>query len=179
LDLYSMNETGPIAVRDTNLSTAHFKLLQPQLWVEILRSDQTPAKPGEVGEVTLSGAFNHCMPLLRYRTGDFAALECVNGRWCLSDLHGRATVYFVDAWGQRHNNLEITHALQALPLRQWQLHQATDLRLRLSITPFDAPLQALCLQQLHALLGPVSVDVERLYVASDGSKLLQYSSDLD
>jgi phenylacetate-CoA ligase len=50
---------------------------------EILRSDGTPAAPGEMGEVVLTGLVNYAMPLIRYRVGDtarFAARSCPCGR---------------------------------------------------------------------------------------------------
>ena len=50
---------------------------------EILRPDGTPAAPGEMGEVVLTGLVNYAMPLVRYRVGDtarFAAESCPCGR---------------------------------------------------------------------------------------------------
>lgn len=50
---------------------------------EILRPDGTPAAPGEMGEVVLTGLVNYAMPLVRYRVGDtarFAAETCPCGR---------------------------------------------------------------------------------------------------
>ncbi|HEU5058066.1 MAG TPA: hypothetical protein VFU21_16155, partial [Kofleriaceae bacterium] len=73
LDLYSMNEAGPIAVADEGAG-GHV-LLQPRLLVEILGPDGTRLPPGARGEVTLTGGFNPYLPLLRYRTGDHAALD--------------------------------------------------------------------------------------------------------
>lgn len=50
---------------------------------EILRPDGSPAGPGEMGEVVLSGFVNYAMPLIRYRVGDtarFAVDSCPCGR---------------------------------------------------------------------------------------------------
>ena len=50
---------------------------------EILRPDGTPAAPGEMGEVVLTGLVNDAMPLIRYRVGDtarFATESCPCGR---------------------------------------------------------------------------------------------------
>jgi len=50
---------------------------------EIVRPDGTPAAPGEMGEVVLTGLVNYAMPLIRYRVGDtarFAAGPCSCGR---------------------------------------------------------------------------------------------------
>lgn len=42
---------------------------------EVLREDDTPAPPGEVGRLVLTGLHNEVMPFLRYDTRDLAALE--------------------------------------------------------------------------------------------------------
>jgi phenylacetate-CoA ligase len=50
---------------------------------EILRPDNTPAAPGEMGEVVLTGLVNCAMPFMRYRVGDtarFGAESCTCGR---------------------------------------------------------------------------------------------------
>src|SRR5580658_245870 len=50
---------------------------------EILRPDGSPAAPGEMGEVVLTGLVNYAMPLIRYRVGDtarFSTESCPCGR---------------------------------------------------------------------------------------------------
>ena len=69
LDLYSMNEAGPVAVADEKVG-GHV-LVQHRLFVEILDASGQAVPPGERGEVTLTGGFNFCLPLLRYRTVDW------------------------------------------------------------------------------------------------------------
>jgi phenylacetate-CoA ligase len=61
---------------------------------EILRPDNTPAAPGEMGEVVLTGLVNHAMPLMRYRVGDTArfAIEscpCGRGMPVIEEIGGR------------------------------------------------------------------------------------------
>ncbi|HMA65471.1 MAG: capsule biosynthesis protein CapK, partial [Fibrobacterota bacterium] len=72
LDFYSMSEAGPVAVFDPILDGQ--ALLQPQMVVEILDEHQKPLPAGIRGEITLTGEFNFCLPLVRYRTGDDASL---------------------------------------------------------------------------------------------------------
>lgn len=51
--------------------------------IEILRSDGTPAAPGEVGEIVMTGFANVNQIFIRYRTGDLAAWDseiCPCGR---------------------------------------------------------------------------------------------------
>src|SRR5262249_10014589 len=67
LDVYSLNEAGPVAVFDP--AVAGHVLLQPMLYIEILDGAGHPVNAGR-GEITLTGGFNFCLPLLRYRTGD-------------------------------------------------------------------------------------------------------------
>ena len=122
LDIYSMNEAGPIAVFDT--TRQGYRLLQPWLYVEILDAQGAPVAEGDVGEITLTGGFNFYLPLLRYRTGDFAALTVSeDGYPMLTALQGRPPVRFRTRQGQWINNLEVTHALKHCALVQYALHQ--------------------------------------------------------
>lgn len=121
LDLYSMNEAGPIAVFDP--AVGGHVLLQPRMQVEILDSAGNALPTGERGEVTLTGGFNVCLPLLRYRTGDFARLANVRGEPVLLDLEGRPPVRFRTATGEWINNIEVTHILRPFPLSRFSLHQ--------------------------------------------------------
>ena len=61
---------------------------------EILRTDGTPAAPGEMGEVVLTGLINYAMPLIRYRVGDTAristhACSCGRGMPVIEEIGGR------------------------------------------------------------------------------------------
>jgi phenylacetate-CoA ligase len=124
LDLYSLNEAGPVAVFDPALD-AHV-LLQPQMAIEVVDAGGNPLPEGQRGEIALTGGFNFCLPLLRYRTGDFAALERRNGEWVLADLAGRAPVRFRTASGEWINNIDVTHALKPFALPQYALLQRAD-----------------------------------------------------
>lgn len=174
LDLYSMNEAGPIGVWDP--AAGGHVLLQPRLYVEILDSQGVPVPEGERGEVTLSGGFNFCLPLLRYRTGDQAALVHGPEGPVLLGLHGREPVRFRTAAGSWINNIDVTHALQHWPLPQYALHQHADATLGLRLAPgamvFEQPVR----DALGRLFGDLALAVEPL--GSD-DKVLQYTSDLD
>jgi phenylacetate-CoA ligase len=151
LDVYSTNESGPIAVSgDAASSKENYTLLQPRLFVEILNGDGTPCKPGGRGEVTLSGGFNPFLPLLRYRTGDFAALEFrgapgrhpTEGRHTglplLVGLEGRPPVTFRAADGGPINNVDVSIALRPFAIAQFNLHQFADGSLRLRLRALNA-----------------------------------------
>jgi phenylacetate-CoA ligase len=61
---------------------------------EILRPDATPAAPGEMGEIVLTGLVNYAMPLIRYRVGDTARFAigpcpCGRGMPVIEEIGGR------------------------------------------------------------------------------------------
>jgi phenylacetate-CoA ligase len=124
LDIYSLNETGPIGVYDANAG-GHV-LLQPRMFVEIVDRSGNAVAPGERGEICLTGGFNPCLPLVRYRTGDYAALRFGATEPVLVDLEGRPPVRFRSLLGEWLNNIEVTRALNRFALRQFTLRQAAN-----------------------------------------------------
>lgn len=175
LDLYSMNEAGPIAVFDPRAG-GHV-LLQPHLRVEILDADGRPVPFGERGEVTLTGGFNFCLPLLRYRTGDYAALRVVAGESVLMQLEGRPPVRFRTASGEWVNNIEVTHALRPLPMARFHLHQRADGSLRFQYQASGVE-ESVLRRALAAVFG-LDQTVEFAPWPEDGAdKQVQYTSDL-
>ena len=173
LDIYSMNEAGPLGVFDKALG-GHL-LLQPGMYVEILDPSGGALPPGESGEVTLTGGFNFCLPLLRYRTGDFGALVDSDEGPVITRLHGRQPVRYLTATGQWINNIDLTHALLALPLSRYTVHQATDRRVTLRLAASDLTHASEASARLASALHGVEVSVAPL----DGDdKVLQYTTDL-
>ncbi len=175
LDLYSMNEAGPIAVFDAKLDG--YVLLQPELHVEILRPDGSVCAPGERGEITLSGGFNFCLPLLRYRTGDFAVLIQCAGEWLLRDLSGRAPVRYRTCGGAWLNNIDITHTLKPFALAQWTLLQRSDAALELAIQPYRVSELSAIKQALRGLFGQAQL-LSIVPLADGLDKVVQYRSEL-
>ena len=129
IDLYSMNESGPIAVADDE----GFIILQHRLYVEILDPDGVPCPPGARGEVTLTGGFNPFLPWLRYRTNDYAGLTFRGAQPVLVGLEGRPPTVFRATSGAEINNLDVTGALKPFALPQFTLHQAADGSLRMEV----------------------------------------------
>lgn len=175
LDIYSMNEAGPIGVYADD-AQGHV-LLQPGMYVEILNDAGHALPPGELGEITLSGGLNPCLPLLRYRTGDHARLVMTPHGPTLRDLQGRPPVRFETTCGRWINNVEITQALRRFDLQRFTLHQHGDghLTLRLISTCTDLTmLQAQIHDALAALLGPWPLEIKPLQ-AQD--KVRQYTSE--
>jgi phenylacetate-CoA ligase len=121
IDLYALTESGIVAVR-----TPHGHAVLPHdLYVEILDEHDQVCPPGVRGEVTLTGGRNPFLPLLRYRTGDFAALERHEGRPTLVGLEGRRPVMFPVGDRVVHS-MEVTRLLRRFPLVQYQLHQDAE-----------------------------------------------------
>lgn len=173
LDLYSMNEVGPVAVFDNNLS-GHL-LLQNRLYIEILDSQGQPVPEGERGEITFTGGFNFCLPLVRYRSGDYAALKWTPEGQVLSQLSGRKPVRFFVSSGAWVNNIDVTHALSGLAISQYGLHQRKDHSLVLRLPNSAMMLANAANTRLVQLFPTQQITIEE--IVTEG-KMLQYTSDL-
>jgi phenylacetate-CoA ligase len=174
LDLYSMNEAGPVAVGDARVG-GHV-LLQHRLYVEILDEYERPVPIGERGEVVLTGGFNSYLPLLRYRTGDFAALQFNGTEPVLIGLEGRPAIRFRTVAGEWLNNIEVTHALRRFALAQFTVHQSHDgqILFRFSGADHDEPQLRQALLEVFGAGAQLKVEAS----ASFASKVIQYTSDL-
>jgi phenylacetate-CoA ligase len=161
LDIYSLNEVGPVGVFDA--AAGGHVLLQPRLYVEIL----------DTGEIAVTGGFNFCLPLLRYRTGDFGTLVHGPDGPVLTGLSGRRPVRYL-ARGAWINNIDVTHALLPFPLPHFNVHQRADASVVLRLASGGMPWAGEARAALARLFGG-PVDVEGL--DADG-KTLQYTSDL-
>ena len=128
------------------------------------------------GEITVTGGFNFCLPLLRYRTGDYASLSTDGEEPILIGLAGRPPVRFRTKTGEWINNIEITHALKLLPLAQYGFHQLADGSCVLRLHAMSMHLASCARQALIPLFGNDAISLE-LLIAQD--KIIQYSSDLE
>jgi phenylacetate-CoA ligase len=173
LDLYSMNEVGPIAVADA--AAGGHVLLQPRLHVEIVDGDGHSVPIGTRGEICVTGGFNFCLPLLRYRTGDSAALGVVAGQPVLIGLSGRRPVRFRKASGGWINNIDVSHALDRIATAQFGLHQQADGAVTLRLSPHAMADADTARAALRGLLGEVAIS---LVAIGEDDKILQYTSDL-
>lgn len=163
IDLYSMAECRCVAARADNGPSP---LLAHDVFVEILDEQGELCPPGVHGEITLTGGRNPFLPLLRYRTGDFAAMTWEEDAPRLESIEGRAPVSFLLPDGSRRNNMEVTRTLADLPLTQFSLHQNADgslvfrfrgpeeLAERVSQRLESLLHQPLCLERVQESLGP-------------------------
>jgi phenylacetate-CoA ligase len=146
--------------------------------VEVLDAQGAPCPPGVRGEIVVSGGFNPFLPLLRYRTGDWASLDYSNaGQLLLVGLEGRAPVVFRAADGSLINNIDVTGALKPLALPEYNLHQFADGSLRLRV-PDTLPDAAAARDALLTLFGPGTSLETETYVPGEAGKRMQYSTDL-
>jgi phenylacetate-CoA ligase len=174
LDIYSLNEVGPVGVFDARAG-GHV-LLQPRLYVEILDERDTPVPLGERGEITVTGGFNFCLPLLRYRTGDYAALSFGVDAPVLVGLAGRRPVRYRLPNGNWINNIDITHALQSLPIPHFNFHQESNGNVVLRLSASAMPLAD---EARHALKPLFADQAIRIDVLHSEDKTVQYTSDLE
>ena len=73
-DHYGMTEVGPVAVESVD-EPGMMYLLESEYLAEVLTPDaDTPAPPGEFGELVLTNLGRTGSPLIRYRTGDIVKL---------------------------------------------------------------------------------------------------------
>jgi phenylacetate-CoA ligase len=172
LDIYSLNEVGPVGVFD-EAAGGHL-LLQERLFVEILDADGRAVARGERGEITLTGGFNFCLPLLRYRTGDHGALRDSPDGPVIVGLSGRTPVRFRTERGWI-NNIDISHALQRLAIPHFAFHQQADGAVVLRLTPSAMALSDAATAALAPLFGSQAIRVETL---NAHGKTMQYTSDL-
>ena len=74
--------------------------------IEVVREDGRAAGEGETGEVITTDLANHCMPFIRYRVGDIAAVDpaqcaCGRGLPLLASIQGRSNDHVVTRDGTR------------------------------------------------------------------------------
>ena len=176
IDLYSMTECRCVAAHSQG---DRYDLLAHDVYVEILDPQGRECRPGERGEITLTGGRNPFQPLLRYRTGDFAAMQWDGDLPYLCGLGGRAPVRYYRRDRSWVNNIDVTQVLQDLPLRRFALHQKADFSLRFLVQ--SGPVSATVIEQrLHSLLGS---DLDLEVVTAGPADLLEnkwinYTSDL-
>ncbi|MBI3651785.1 MAG: AMP-binding protein [Acidobacteria bacterium] len=175
LDVYSLNESRFVAAS----FGVESRIIPHDVFVEILDPEGRNCPTGERGEIALTCNRNPFLPLLRYRTGDYAALKVAAGSPVLSAFEGRQPVMFRNTEGKIINNIEVTQALENFPLTQFSLHQNADHSLlfcrrgnRVEARFIEAALQHLFGATQRLTIAELHEDDTR------NGKLLSYTSDL-
>lgn len=186
IDFYSLNDTGPIAY-SCPLNPDAYHILPPDLFVEITGDEGQPLQEGEWGEITVTGGRNPFVPLLRYRTGDYARIrfepcDCGDPMPRLYDLEGRRPVLFKKTNGQTVNPIDISKIIRRFPVVQHQFIQANDLSCILKIRPDHEGLRLYESEIRNHLTrlfgGELSLTIEFSGLAENGSarKAIPYLS---
>lgn len=125
IDTYSLTETGMVAATDP--SGPGWRLLAPDLYVEIADPEGRPLPPGHRGQILVSGGRNPYLPLVRYATGDHARLvPGPEGIPVLQDLEARLPVAFRAADGAPVCPVDIGRLLRRQPVVLHRFVQRAD-----------------------------------------------------
>lgn len=184
IDTYSLNETGLISYA---CPKGFHHVLPQDIHVETLDAKGRQVPVGQRGEIAVSGGRNPFVPLLRYRTGDWARLEnkpcaCGDPYPRLLDFEGRAPVLFRSKRGDVINNVDLSRVLRRFPIVQFRFEQKKDLACTLAFRPVPGArkdwLQT-ARADLEALFGPVPLTLKEdaaLGRATQSGKVLPYKS---
>jgi phenylacetate-CoA ligase len=129
LNRYGSREIGDMAGECEHRTGLH--VLPWTCHIEVLGPDGEPVRPGEEGEVAVTGFTNRAMPLIRYLIGDRARLPeqeiaCPCGRRTemLAEVTGRSVDMFLGPDGQMVDGEYFTHLMYFRAwLRQFQVVQ--------------------------------------------------------
>jgi phenylacetate-CoA ligase len=127
-DNYSCEEFGSLALQCPEFP--HFHEQSECVLIEVLRPDNTPCKPGEIGKTVISSLNNFATPMLRYENGDLAEVgepcACGRGLPVLKRIIGRVRNTAILPNGERlMPNLSTGPLLNDLPIKHFQLVQKT------------------------------------------------------
>lgn len=187
IEWYSLTETGPIGYGCPAGNGYH--LLPHDIYIECLDPTGIPVRPGERGEITVTGGRNPYLPLLRYRTGDWGQLQfgncsCGSTAPRLETLEGRKPVNFRSETGSIVNPVDISGVLRDFSLVQHEFIQHKDLSIDLCMRPIpgmaiDAEEVARRLKILFgsSMLLSIRID-DKLGDRLSGGKALPYQSEL-
>jgi phenylacetate-CoA ligase len=176
IDIYSMNETGPIAFARSDSDSDEHEILPHNLFVEIVDESGQPVPPGQRGEIVVTGGVNPFLPLVRYRTGDFGALSFHNDVPRLVGIERRQPVVFQAVNGAHVVSISVTVALFRIPLPFFSLHQERDGSL-IFRTRCDTAVEHEVRKALMDLFGATPCRIEQLpWEVAWRGKSIQYSS---
>nr|MDO8086679.1 hypothetical protein [Candidatus Sigynarchaeum springense] len=187
IDLYSLTESGPISY---GCKAGHgYHVLPHDIHLEAVDKEGRLVKPGELGEIVVTGGRNAYFPLIRYRTGDWGRIDASEDCECgdkmprILDLEGRQPVLYHTTEGKWVNNRDITAVLQGFPVTRFTFHQ--DSRgafvLVARLAPFDEDTTD---ENLHDALLPVlgrsaklSVKIDPALGDRDVGKVIPFTTD--
>jgi len=186
IDWYSLVETGPIGYACPKGFGYH--QLPHEIHLEALDTEGNPVRPGERGEITVTGGRNEFAPLLRYRTGDWGRLDygrcpCGDPMPRLLELEGRVPVLFRAADGTPVSTVDISRLLREFPLLLHEFVQREDRSCELVVRPLPGdggPSEERLAEALRRLLGgvPLKVRLDPTLGDRQEGKVAPYRSEL-
>lgn len=135
-DTYGLVEAGGIMAEECR-EKAGFHINVVDFLVEVVDADGSPMPDGREGEIVVTNLYHTSIPVLRYRTGDFGALDrtpCACGRLepRIVRLAGRALTRFLLPDGRAYNPFDVFGKyLLALPAAQFRMIQDGALNITL------------------------------------------------
>lgn len=100
------------------------------LYVEFVKSDGSPARPGELGEIVITDLFNYGMPFIRYKIEDMGVMgnsscPCGRGLPLMEMVGGRVTDFLETMEGVKVSGASVTiYLISNVPgIRQAQFVQ--------------------------------------------------------
>lgn len=162
---YATEENGIFGTSPVNEEGTTIKLNRANCIIEILKLDSDqPVEDGEIGRIVVTDLINHAMPLIRYDTGDLAAVgkRCADGYpSLLINLSGRKTDLITRVDGSYvdfYNSIPKEIFLNT-NIRQWQFIQE------------DKKIYTLRLSLAHE-----SASIDEKYVADNIKKIIGNSA---
>ena len=136
LDEYGLTEVGGIVARECRARNG-FHIHGVNFHVEIVDAEDRPVRDHESGQILVTNLYNRCVPLLRYRTGDWGVrsaepCRCGSRAPRLLQLEGRALTRFTERAGTTYNPFDrYRRQLFSAPFAQFQMVQEADERITL------------------------------------------------
>lgn len=123
---YGSREFGNMAMSCEQEEGLH--TIPTAVYVEIVRPDGTPTKPGELGEILVTSLTARAMPLIRYRIGDtgYWGEPCACGRPfpVIGQVTGKRSDNFIGQDGELIHGAYFTHLVWHLEsVRKFQVVQ--------------------------------------------------------
>lgn len=142
VDLYSLNETGPIAFSRPG-DPGIFQILPNDIFVEIVDERGNSLPDGQAGEICVTGGRNPYLPLLRYRTGDRGSMVHDHDKTddpapLLKLIDARKPVVFRAPSGGLVNPIDISRIIRQYPVARHQCVQRRDLSLLVRLECADS-----------------------------------------
>jgi phenylacetate-CoA ligase len=127
----------------------------------------------------LTGGLNVCLPLVRYATGDFAAMDFPAGAMPrLVGFEGRSPILFRSTAGEWFSGVDVSTSLGPLSLPFVSVHQRADGSVLLRTSGDEATLRQAA-EAVRRLFGAdVRVDLEPVERPTLSGKPICYSTEL-